>query len=281
MKCCHTALPSEHIARRCSTPLGVRADHARVFPGIYGHSRAHRKKHVLHFWPHDNEWCHWPNFFNFLQFDHDLSSNMDRKLKRTEHEGYVAWSDLELDAVFGDYTDMELRRSFSRWDLDVAVDLEPVPKKPWTPKHHKNLCPVCVSGKRTITGFRGYMRRKHNRTYGKFWHFLICQISEFHKRFLCWFRLIFSSIFCVCISIYFFCLISAIIDHKTSSRGHPLATAAALGEVYKKCVTNAFAFHHAGRQAEPCKFCPQCWPYPGSRACVAQAGHLHLPPASL
>ena len=33
-----------------------------------------------------------------------------------------------------------------------------------TSKPHKYLCPDCGSGLRTITGFRGHMRRKHNRT---------------------------------------------------------------------------------------------------------------------
>ena len=72
------------------------------------------------------------NLFNFLQIDRDFSCKMGQKLKRTEHEGYVAWSDLELDAVLGDYTDMELRRGSSGSDSDVAVDSEPVPKKPRT-----------------------------------------------------------------------------------------------------------------------------------------------------
>ena len=37
----------------------------------------------------------------------------------------------------------------------------------------------------------------------------------------------------------------------------------------------------AGPQAEHRRFCPWRWDHPGSSACVAQGGHVRLPPASL
>ena len=46
-------------ARLLSVALGVTADRTRVFTGIYGRSRAHRKKHTIHFRLHDNERRHW------------------------------------------------------------------------------------------------------------------------------------------------------------------------------------------------------------------------------
>ena len=46
-------------ARLLSAALDVTADRTRVFTGIYGGSRAHRKKHTIHFRLHDNERRHW------------------------------------------------------------------------------------------------------------------------------------------------------------------------------------------------------------------------------
>ena len=167
MRHCRPSLPPEHVACHCLTPLGSSRCHGRSHSGIHGDLRAQpsapeETHHSLP--PAWQRTTPLTNLFNFLQIDRDFSCKMGRKRKRTEHEGYVAWSDLELDAFLGDYTDMELRRGSSGSDSDVAVDSEPVPKKPRTSKPHKYLCPDCGSGLRTITGFRGHMRRKHNRT---------------------------------------------------------------------------------------------------------------------
>ena len=110
---------------------------------------------------------------------------MGRKRKRTEHVGSVAWSDVELDAVLGDYTDMELSRGSSGSDSDSSLPQPASPKKQLGPVASKYTCTECGAVLKTITGFRGHMTRKHKRSDVRGmltdFHMLSLLTSQLHK----------------------------------------------------------------------------------------------------
>ena len=88
---------------------------------------------------------------------------MGRKRKRTQRDGFVAWSDLELDTILGDYTDLELRHGSSGSDSDVEIPRSANELKSKSSRVCYS-CPECGASLKTITGFRGHMKRKHQRT---------------------------------------------------------------------------------------------------------------------
>ena len=61
----------------------------------------------------------------------------------------------------------------------------------------------------------------------------------------------------------------------------PLVNSCRIWRGVREVCDGCLAVHRAGPQAEPRRFCPRCWHHAGSRACIGQAGHLRLPPASL
>ncbi len=102
-----------------------------------------------------------------LPASNNSSTNLTHLVMAKRHsDGYVPWDNLDLDALLGEYTDMEMSGNNSSEESEDDEISQPLPPSPATgkPKSSANYtCPLCSKVYRSITGFRGHTRKFHGR----------------------------------------------------------------------------------------------------------------------
>lgn len=117
-----------------------------------------------------------PSFHYILPNTELLSYYKMPRSRKHKDDQYIAWEDLDLDVLLGEYTDMPSEADSSaesvgevssppRKKAKSAESVGEVSSPP--PKSAKDpaalyQCPECPKTYRSVAGFRGHMTKKHN-----------------------------------------------------------------------------------------------------------------------